>query len=398
MKIFLAFFRLFFVSLCISGCEHGRVAHFVSVEGGIKPVVTRNRYTLVDAKHKAETANVDVMSGSTYKLQFTNESLKRFQPNVFSSDGIPFVLRSTKIKKRELNNDFHAVFHFLSGMTLVTIPAIGGGENSCRNFIEVIGNPDARIEYDEYCQYRSVIANTPISFLFYRGDASVPKGLTKYSRIQEYEIGSTYKIDRGIELKAYAIAALLKKMEDEGLISESNNKYADRNEVLQNSVSERYDIIDFNKKKDCDYRYTFNLKRSDSNSITVRESRELKKILRAMIRDDYLASFPNVSHSVVIDFSKFSFQNGTVAGEAVALTFSVVSLEYDPHKRAGLMRVSIGENQFEDARKYARKNIASLARDKNIALEANKIPPTAVYYLEGEKLDGSTLEILFRVE
>ena len=200
------------------------------------------------------------------------------------------------------------------------------------------------------------------------------------------------------EVLAYAIAALLKKMEDDGLIAEVNNKHADRNETLQNSVSDKYEIVEFGKDDDCAYRYSFALKRRDSSSVTVHESRELKKILRAMIREDYLLSFPDASRSVVIDFPRFSLQNGRVVGNAVALTFSVASLQYDPHRRTGVVRIGIGENQFEDARKYARKNIESIARDKNIALEANKIPPTSQFYLEGETLNGGILEISFRVE
>lgn len=392
MKPFSAFILLSALISCVVGCMHQRTAYFVSVEGGIKPIVTRNRYTLVDMKHKAETANVDVMSGSTYELQFTNENLKRFQPGVFSDDGVPFVL-----KWKELKRD-HFGYAPLLAFTLCTIPGFSGGESSCRNTIEVQNNPDARIEYEEYRQWRQAIANTPISYLFYQGSASPPKGLKEYSFIQEYGNGYQHTFDSGIELKAYAVAALLKKMEDDGLIAEVNNKHIDRNETLQNSVSDKYEIVEFDKDDDCAYRYSFVLKRRDSSSVAVRESRELKKILRAMIREDYLLSFPDASRSVVIDFPKFSLQNGKVVGKAVALTFSVASLQYDPHRRRGVMRIGIGENQFEDARKYARKNIESIARDKNIALNAKTIPPSAVFYLEGEKLNGGMLEISFRVE
>ncbi|MBO5905571.1 MAG: hypothetical protein J6Q84_04045 [Kiritimatiellae bacterium] len=392
MKPFSAFILFSVFLSCIAGCVHERRAYFVSVEGGIKPITTRNRYTLVDAKHKAETANVDVMSGSTYELQFTNENLKRFQPGVFSDDGVPFVLKWKELKRDRFD------YAPLSAFTLCTIPGFGGGERSCRNTIEVQNNPDAHIEYDEYWQRRHAIANTPISYLFYRGNASAPKELKEYSFIQEIGAGDSFSRDEGIELKAYAIAALLKKMEDNGLIAEANNKHADRNETFQNSVSDKYEIVEFEKNDDCAYRYSFALKRRDSGSVAVRESRELKKILRAMIREDYLLSFPDVSRSVVIDFPKFSLQNGRVVGNAVALTFSVASLEYDSHRRRGVMRIRIGENQFEDARKYARKNIESIARDKNIALDAKTIPPSAVFYLEGEKLNGGMLEISFRVE
>lgn len=394
MKPFSAFILLSALISCVVGCMHQRTAYFVSVEGGIKPIVTRNRYTLVDAKHKAETANVDLMAGNTFGMRFTNENLKRFQPNVFADNGIPFMLKCKELKREETG----IVFALLAVPTLLTFPMFNGGDYSFCNGIEVLDNPDARIEYEEYRQRRQAIANTPISYLFYQGSASPPKGLKEYSFIQEYGNGYQYTFDSGIELKAYAVAALLKKMEDDGLIAEVNNKHIDRNETLQNSVSDKYEIVEFSKDDDCAYRYSFALKRRDNSSVAVRESRDLKKILRAMIREDYLLSFPDASRSVVIDFPKFSLQNGKVVGKAVALTFSVASLQYDPHRRTGVLRIGIGENQFEDARKYARKNIESIARDKNIALDAKTIPPSAVFYLKGEKLNGGMLEISFRVE
>jgi hypothetical protein len=62
------------------------------------------------------------------------------------------------------------------------------------------------------------------------------------------------------------------------------------------------------------------------------------------------------------------------------------------------MRVRIGENHFEASRRYARKNIETIVRDKNIALDARDIPPAAVFYLLEEKIDGHILELTFRTE
>lgn len=397
-------FILFSVFIsCLAGCMHQRTAYFVSVEGGIKPVVTRNRYTLVDAKHKAETANVDVMSGSTFGMRFTNGGLRKFQPNVFSDDGIRVML-DYKLLNRISGSSLGAVpFMF----TLGVLPLFNCWENKSRCILNVLDNPDARMSFERHDIGESATTMfSPLSFLFYNGDADAPDSMASHSDLQTHmrccymidSVNTDMYISGSEEVLAYAIAALLKKMEDNGLIAEVNNKHADRNETLQNSVSDKYEIVEFEKDDDCTYRYSFALKRRDSSSVTVRESRELKKILRAMIREDYLLSFPDAARSVVIDFPKFSLQNGSVVGNAVALTFSVASLEYDSHRRRGVMRIGIGENQFEDAWRYARKNIESIARDKNIALEADKIPLVAQFYLEGEKLNGGMLEISFRVE
>ena len=126
--------------------------------------------------------------------------------------------------------------------------------------------------------------------------------------------------------------------------------------------------------------------------------RELRKVLRSLIRDDYVASFPDAAKSVIIDFPEYSLRNGILSGKSIALTFAVESLRYDSNRRAGTMRVRIGDNQLQDARGYLRRNIQSLARDKNIALDGSEIPPSAKIYLENESLKNGILEITFKTE
>ena len=90
---------------------------------------------------------------------------------------------------------------------------------------------------------------------------------------------------------------------------------------------------------------------------------------------------------------------GRVEGRAVVLSVSVVSLKYDPNTRKGILAAKVGANQYEDARNWIRKNIETLARDKNIALTTGEIPPAAKFYLGREELkDGNVLEIEFKTE
>ena len=59
----------------------------------------------------------------------------------------------------------------------------------------------------------------------------------------------------------------------------------------------------------------------------------------------------------------------------------------------------VNANQYEEARQWVRKNIETLARDKNIALTTGEIPPAAKFYLGREEFkDGNTLEIEFKTE
>ena len=56
-------------------------------------------------------------------------------------------------------------------------------------------------------------------------------------------------------------------------------------------------------------------------------------------------------------------------------------------------------NQYEEARAWIRKNIETLARDKNIVLTTGEIPPAAKFYLGREELkNGNILEIEFITE
>ena len=53
---------------------------------------------------------------------------------------------------------------------------------------------------------------------------------------------------------------------------------------------------------------------------------------------------------------------------------------------------------MDEARAWIRKNIETLARDKNIALTTGQLPPEATYYSLGEKIVGNVMEIEFRTE
>ena len=104
-------------------------------------------------------------------------------------------------------------------------------------------------------------------------------------------------------------------------------------------------------------------------------------------------------NSLFVDFPAYQQKEGRIEGRAVVLTISVASLTYDPNTRTGRLAVKVNANQYEEARKWIRKNIETLARDKNIALTTGEIPPAAKFYLGREELkDGNVLEIEFKTE
>ena len=390
-----------FAVLYMAGCAHYRHSAISTVEGGIQKVATRNRYTLMGTKFSNQSSHADVAQENLYSRTFTNSELKGFQPDVFADNGIPFVLGGKSSGNYSRSYGWTMYFPFLS--TLCALPQCLTCELPRGITVDVIDNPDARTSFDMCYRYDMAMSFTPASLLFYAGDASMPDGMKTGSVVSRHSVqsfsGGYKNMDVSQEMLAYSIAASLKRMEDEGLISELRGGRANRPAATESSVAGKFDIVDFRKQDDTDHRYLFTVRLRGGKGVSLRESRELQKSLRAVIREDYVASFPDAdAGALVVDFPEFSSRNGEVKGVAAVLSFSIASLKYDQNTRTGCIRLRIGENQFEDARRYARKNIELLVRDKNIALDARDIPPAATFYIRGETLKGDILEITFKTE
>ena len=389
------------------GCKHTRYSAFATVDGEMRKISTRNRYTLVGLKVSGQ-ANADLIQTNLKSQQFTNDALKRYQPEVFSDDGIKFMIRSTPFP-RTTGYGWTECTYMLSLTVLPMCRTAIGGEHIV---IDVLDNPDARDAFDLYGRGDQALSlfcplTPPLVFM---GDASPPAkvGSTiswhsinyiddQINDNSGYMDGVVCENETYYEFRAYAVAAMLKKMEDDGLIDEFRSRDAGRLSTPIAEIDEKFEVVDF--KKDNEHRYTFALKGRGGSAISLKGAHALKKSLRAMMRDDYIASFPDVSvDSLIVDFPEFSLRDGMVTGKADVLSIAVESLRYDSSTRKGTMRVRIGENQFEASRRYARKNVETLVRDKNIALDARDIPSAAVFYLLEEKSDGHILELTFRTE
>ena len=389
-----------------AGCKHQRYSAFSTVEGEVRKITTRNRYTLVGVKHAAQNVNADVTQGNLQQQQFSNGNLKRFQPGVFADDGIRFMVREVWLLGRDSYESPFGWTAFLMYPTFCVLPGWGTKRLDYRVTVDVLDNPDARAVFELHGRSDISFSLTPLPILFYMGDASPQNELGERSAITCHGFDSVFgSTNTGIlndcktEMEAFAIAATLKKMEDDGLIDESRVKSKMENATTSAAVDGKFEIVDFRKDGDCAHRYAFTLRLRSGSSISLRESRNLQKMLRSMVREDYQASFPDVAAgSLVVDFPEFSLCGNAVAGRAAVLSLAVESLRYDHHAHLGTMRLRIGENQFEDARRYARRNIESLVRDKNVALDARAIPPAATFYIRDEKLKGDVLEVVFKAE
>ena len=181
-------------------------------------------------------------------------------------------------------------------------------------------------------------------------------------------------------------------------ISESAHQTAD----AKASVSEGaqlYNILSCKREAGSDFSYRFELELLEKNR-SLRTFRTVQQEFRKAVKEDYVESVPGVNpNELYVEFSEYELKGGKIEGRAVVLTISVVAMKYDPASRAGTLSIRVNANQYEEARKWVRKNIETLARDKNIALTTGEIPPAAKFYLGREELkDGNILEIEFKTE
>ena len=388
-----------------AGCTHTRYSAFVTVDGKMRKIVTRNRYTLVDTKVSTQV-NADMLQANLKSQQFTNDSLKKYQPEVFSDGGIKVTIRSTPFSRTK-EYGWTECTCMLSLTVLPMCSAVIGGEHIV---VDVLDNPDAKASFDLYGRIDHALSLfcplTPP--LVFAGDAAPPEKIKAGGSVSRHFINyiDDYSIEGDecanatyYEARAYAMAVVLKKMEDDGLIDEFRSRDVERSSAIIAEIDEKFEVVCLKREDGSEHRYIFTLRKRGNYIVSLNEMQKLKKSLRAMVRDDYRASFPDVAaDSLVVDFPEFSLQDGMVAGKAEVLSIAVESLHYDSNMRKGIMRVRIGENQFEESRHYARRNIETLVRDKNIALDALGIPPAAVFYLLEEKVEGHILELTFKTE
>lgn len=148
-----------------------------------------------------------------------------------------------------------------------------------------------------------------------------------------------------------------------------------------------------------EFAYAFRLRLKDGADAGLSAMDRIKHELRATIAKDYVAAHGGRTADVQVDFPVFTLKDAVIEGRAEVMRIEVASLRYDPQAQKGVIAVKIGSNRFEDARLWVRKNIETLAKDKNVALTTGKIPPAARFYLGAERVrDGNILEIEFETE
>lgn len=398
---------------CIAGCVHKRVATMVTVDDLGPQVVTKNRYTLVA---QGKTTNEQKV-----RIDKCNEWLKKAQPQVFGDGGVPFHYNGIYGRVPESADLSWTVIFFPTLFLPMCSPMI------CENryAVDVVDNPGAHASFCVKTRVDTAISVLPpVPMVCYLGNADFEgeeSGCRKYvyhgmgmggcvspltgeggiigygEAIDDFDTGVSFLGFNSAD--AYGIAVSLKKMEDEGKIDVS--RWRTTSEGYQSNGSsglESVYLADFHRAKSNERQYVFVLK-PKSQGVSLRELRNIQREVREMIRNDFAESFPSANRvAIAIDFSEYALENGGIRGVATVLPLAVLSFSYDKNTRRGTMRIRVDKNQLSDARKYIKRNIGSIVRDKNIALVAGEVPPSATFYMLDEEVKDGVLEIQFKAE
>lgn len=166
------------------------------------------------------------------------------------------------------------------------------------------------------------------------------------------------------------------------------------------AVRKPYSIVSCAREEGSDFAYAFVLELADGEAADIEMFRTVQQDFRRAISEDYAEAYAvEAADSLYVDFPQFELKDGRIEGRAVVLTIKITSLNYNAQTRSGTLAARVGANQFEEARNYIRRNIETLAMDKNIALVTGEVPPKARFYLGREEIkDGGILEIEFKTE
>lgn len=159
----------------------------------------------------------------------------------------------------------------------------------------------------------------------------------------------------------------------------------------------KYKVVELRRDPQADYAYTFEIFSYDTG---IKAIEAIKEDFRSLILKDYSsASVNSRDGSFYLDFPVFEMrESGYVKGRATVTT-PVVEMTYNAISRYGTLTVHFNTAVgTDDARKWALRNIETLARDKNVLLKTGEKPTEGYYRSLGEKWTNNVLQIDFKVE
>ena len=422
--------RIIAYSLALSGVFAGCVSERADVYADVKnvgPTVrTRYRYKIVAYKWKCPdviqayyqnpglgNAKLDECRKEYERtvLNRYSSSFCRTQPSVFSDTGIPIVLREIS---NTATSDIFPTFP-LSILSIFVFPA--WIQRTTENVVAIsVGNTDVQIEkFSVGMSLKTAMsAIIPSSLVFNDKCAECAKdaGYSSSSTVKDcifFDNSRVSESDCVDRVMAYAVASKLKQLEDAGQIDmviaqNTRNQDLGPAKSLQMPGSALavqpqkppYRIVSLIRDDNSDFAYAFVLEMNGEPSIQAFFG--IQNVFAREVQCAYKSEYPNADISTLRIAVQPRFVNGRIEGRATVLTIAPVSLSYDAITRRGKLAVRFNIGQMEEARIWIRKNIETLAQDKNIALVTGQPPPAGVFYSLGEKIDGDVMEIEFKTE
>ena len=392
---------ILFLSGCISGCYCSRIVSASDARDYGDSIRTRFRYRLVCTGNDGKD-----------ELMPKSQRLQMFQPDVFDDDGIPVALsvRDT-LNTESWMGTLH--LHRRGSISAAGQQHLASVEACSRDvfilgFLPPIpllkcswcGSPCFRSghvfgsnSYGSYEDYIRAYYNPP-SYDFC--DMAMAYGIA--SRLKEAE--DTGKINEGFAVKAIFAQSLADVASTMAKIrADDMARHGVAVKIAGVDGESPFEIVRCNHEHGRDFACTFTLRSRRSGALKLSDCGMIRTALRSAIRTHYLASHPDVNpRTLVIDFTKYQIEGSHIDGRVAVLTAMPESITYDSASRRGVLNVRVGDGQFEDARRWIRRNLAALANQSNIEFNGNAIPRGARFYSEGEEMREGVLKVSFRTE
>ena len=415
---------LFSFCMFIAGCMQYTGVYTLPVEDMGEKIETHNKYKIADWGWRYEGKIVKaskMCQGDNAALEDWMRDLASIfyqsQPKTFSVDGIPIEICQDSIgETMEETGRWTLLFSLSSAFIL---PCYTKEEKLWNYDVALFpNNNNAELSFAMDAKETTAISLSPIALLMPMDEYSPKPEKRNFIVKRTRALGNMELLNKRMEAFAYGVAVKLKELEDSGknfagekkeevvkgkeysfLKTENPQKNVSATTTGNNESSPAYNILMCKRELGNDFSYRFELELLEKNN-SLRTFRAVQREFRQAVKDDFTESTPGVNRNeLYVEFSEYELNNGKIIGRAVVLTISVASLAYDPNTRTGKLAVKVNANQYEEARKWVRKNIETLARDKNIALVTGEIPPAAKFYLGREEFkDGNILEVEFRTE
>ena len=395
--------------MLLAGCQYGRMTVSVNVQDYGEKVSTKYRYRVVSEEK-------DVYGN------FQRDRLREYQPDVFSDDGIPIVITNKTI----LHRTSGSLSRMFSLLTVGILPACDTAHSHKRASIFV---GEKEISSFDLCIYKdksfSIIPLVAAFGCLGTAKSCLPP-TSKFYSCNYIQNSMPYLQDAELHEKAtaYGIAVKLKETEQLGLIDQNlvakarvglamTDILATVQKIIDDDAARRgvqvsvdknkqgspFEIIRCEAEQGKDFSYVFALRRKGGGAVTFADYSVVRSVFRSAIRTHYASLHPDINpRTLEIDFMEYSLKAGMVAGRVAVLSISPESLSYDSHRREGVIRVRIRDGQFEDARRWIRRNLGELARKSNVEVTGDAVPKEGRFFTEREEMREGVLEVSFTIE